>query len=309
MANANYIFLLSLTIILIGFLSKKAGIFSENNARVIAKFILNITLPALILNVFSNITINPSLLLLPFLSLGYSLLVLTFTYLISRNYPNRTRGLILMLSVGFNIGLFAYPMIKGIWGVEGFEYVVMFDLGNSFVVFVFCYTMGFVHSPKIKPVAEKLEAKNILKNIFKSAPLLTLIIALGINLSGIRFPSLITDILELLSNANSPLTLLILGIFININFEKSNWKLILSVLLIRYAFGITVGLLLMFLLPFGTFINSAIFVALILPIGMTTIPFSVEFGYNEQVTSTTVNLTNIISFFIMWLIVLIFGIG
>lgn len=309
MPNANYIFLLSLTIILIGYISKKAGIFSEDNARVIAKFILNITLPALILNVFSNIAINPSLILLPFLALGYSFLVLSFTYLISRKYPNRTRGLLLMMSVGFNIGLFAYPMIKGIWGIEGFEYVVMFDLGNGFVVFVYSYTMGFLHSPKIKPVQEKLEAKNIVKNILKSAPLFTLIVALGINLSGIQFPAFMTDILELLSKANTPLTLLILGIFININFDKSHWKMIILVLLIRYGFGLTIGMVLMFLLPFGTFINTAIFVAMILPIGMATIPFSVEFGYNEQVTSTTVNLTNIISFFLMWLIVLLFGIG
>lgn len=214
-----------------------------------------------------------------------------------------------MMSVGFNIGLFAYPMIKGIWGIEGFEYVVMFDLGNGFVVFVYSYTMGFLHSPKIKPVQEKLEAKNIVKNILKSAPLLTLIVALGINLSGFRFPPFIIDILELLSNANTPLTLLILGIFININFDKSHWKMIILVLLIRYGFGLAFGTVLVFFLPFGTFINTAIFVALILPIGMTTIPFSVEFGYNEQVTSTTVNLTNIISFFLMWLIVLLFGIG
>lgn len=309
MADANYIFLLSLTIILIGFLLKKVGVFSESNGKVIAKFILNITLPALILNVFSNIIINPTLILLPFLALGYSLIVLSFTYLFSRNYTYTRKGLILMMCVGFNIGLFAYPMIKSIWGVEGFEYVVMFDLGNGFVVFIYSYIMGFVHSPKIKPVSDKLNGKNILKNIFKSVPLLTLIVALSINLSGFRFPIFITDILDLLSRANSPLTLLILGIFININFDKSHWKLIITVLIIRYGFGLSIGILLMVFLPFGTTINAAIFVALILPIGMAIIPFSVEFGYNEQVTSTTVNLTNIISFFIMWIIVLLIGIG
>ncbi len=309
MADANYIFLLSLTIILIGYIFKKAGIFTESNGKVIAKFILNITLPALILNVFSSIIINPTLILLPFLALGYSFLVLGFSYLISRKYPHKTRGLLLMTCVGFNIGLFAYPMIKGIWGVEGFEYVVMFDLGNSFVVFVYSYSMGFVHSPKIKPVPDKMRTRNIVKNILKSAPLLTLIIALLINLTGIRFPLFVTDLLDLLAKANSPLTLLILGIFINIQFDKSHWKLIATVLLIRYGFGLLIGLLMMFLLPFGTVNNAAIFVALILPIGMSSISFAVEFGYNEQVTSTLVNLTNTISFFIMWVIVLLFGIG
>jgi hypothetical protein len=307
--DANYVFLLSLSIILIGFIIKKIGILKEKHGRIIAKLILNVTLPALILEVFSNIEIQPTLILLPLIALGHSALIIPFSLLIFRNAPLKKKGLFLMTTIGFNIGLFAYPMIDAIWGTQGMEYVIMFDLGNSFVVFIFSYTMGFLYSREMKPEKDKLEVKHILKRILKSVPLIVLFIALIINLSGIILPVFIMDLLNILSRANMALTLLILGIFINFNFEKANWKNILKVLLIRYGFGFISGMLICFFLPFENIYNAVIFVALILPIGMSAIPFSVEFGYDERIASTLVNLTNIISFFLMWLIVSLLGIG
>lgn len=309
MSNANYVFLLSLTIILIGFFIKKIGILTEDNGKIIAKLVLNVTLPALILQVFSDIEIYPTLAILPIIAFGYGLLVAAFTYFIYRGYPNRYKGLLMMTSVGFNIGLFAYPLIRGIWGEIGMEYIIMFDLGNSFVVFIISYTIGSLYSPKIKPHKEKFNVKAIVVRVLRSVPLIALFIALIINLSGLILPLFLSDLLDILSRANMALTLLVLGIFIDLQFDKSNWKHIIKVLLTRYGFGIIVGLILLFLLPFGLEYNAVIFVGLILPIGMSAIPFSVEFGYDEKITSTMVNLTNIISFILMWIIVLFLGIG
>ncbi|MBD3194979.1 MAG: AEC family transporter [Candidatus Lokiarchaeota archaeon] len=309
MADANYVFLLSLSIIVIGFIIKKIGLITEDDGKIIAKLVLNVTLPALILEVFSSIVIYPNLVILPFLSIFYSLIIIAFVFLLYRKYPLKLKGLLMMTSIGFNIGLFAYPMIRGIWGAEGMEYLIMFDLGNSFVIFLFAYSIGYIHSPNLKPEKEKINLKAILKRLAKSVPLIVLFIALFINISGLSLPLFINDLLNILSRANMALTLLVLGIFINIQFEKQYWKEIAKVLITRYGFGLTFGVILYLLLPFGKVYNVVIMVALILPIGLTAIPFSVEFGYNEKITSTLVNLTNLISFGFMWLIVLLFGIG
>jgi len=307
--NANYVFLISLTIIFIGFIIKKIGILKEEHGRIIAKLILNVTLPALILEVFSNIEIQPTLILLPLIALAHSALIIPFSLLFYRNAPIKKKGLFLMTTIGFNIGLFAYPMIEAIWGAEGMEYIIMFDLGNSFVVFIFSYTLGFIYSKDMKPEKDKLEVKTILKRIVKSVPLIVLFLALIINLLGVILPIFVMDLLNILSQANMALTLLILGIFINFNFEKSNWKNIIKVLLIRYGFGFISGILIYLFLPFEKIYNALIFIALILPIGMSAIPFSVEFGYDERIASSLVNLTNIISFFLMWLVVSLLGIS
>ncbi len=54
-----------------------------------------------------------------------------------------------MMIPGFNIGMFAYPLVEGIWGKEGLKYFGMFDVGNAFVIFVLCYMIGSYYSEMI----------------------------------------------------------------------------------------------------------------------------------------------------------------
>lgn len=61
MTDVNYVFLLSLTVIIIGYLLKKLNVISEENGKSIARVVFNVTLPALILKVISSIDITPYL--------------------------------------------------------------------------------------------------------------------------------------------------------------------------------------------------------------------------------------------------------
>ena len=148
MADVNYIFFLSLTIILLGFIIKKLNLITQENGRVIAKLIINVTLPALILSVVTNIKINITLILLPFICFGFNLIVVTFSAIIFRNKKKELKGAILMAVIGFNIGLFAYPIIEGIWGEQGLIYIAMFDVGNAFIIFAISYSIGSYFSRK-----------------------------------------------------------------------------------------------------------------------------------------------------------------
>jgi len=213
-----------------------------------------------------------------------------------------------MTVIGFNIGLFAYPMIEMIWGEKGLLYVIMFDIGNSFVIFGLSYTIGLIFSPKNNIKEDKIHFKVIILHLIKSIPLMSWVIAILLKISNVIFPIFVIDLLDILSRANMALTLLLLGIFLNFNIERKYWHYILEVMLIRYSLGLIVGIFFYFILPFDSFYNAAILVAFILPIGMSAIAFSAEFGYSEELTSMIVNLTTIISFILMWLIVLILGI-
>ena len=55
MTNVNAVFLLSLIVIVIGYLIKKINILKEEDGEIIAKLIFNLTLPAVILKVTSTI--------------------------------------------------------------------------------------------------------------------------------------------------------------------------------------------------------------------------------------------------------------
>jgi hypothetical protein len=102
---------------------------------------------------------------------------------------------------------------------------------------------------------------------------------------------------------------LLLGIFLNFKFESHQWKQIGRVLFFRYGFGLFIGLLLFFLLPFELLYRGILVIGLVLPIGLAVIPFTVEFLYDEKVAGTMVNISIIISFGLMWILILVLGFG
>jgi predicted permease len=310
MTDVNYIFLLSLTIIIIGYILKKLNIISEKNGETIAKVVFNVTLPALIISVISSTEITPSLGLITLISIIYCIPIIILTFFLSKKYPREIKGLIFMAVIGFNVGHFAYPLIQGIWNKEGLKYIAMFDIGNAIVVFVIVYILGLIFSPKNDFHDKKELVKIILKKLLKSAPLLSYFIAISLNLFNIILPLFIVDLLSVLSRANMALTLLLLGIFLNFKFERTQWKNILKVLIIRYSFGLLIGLLLFFTLPFDLLYRGILAIALILPIGLAIIPFAVEFNYTDKrFAGTLTNLTIIISFILVWIVILALGFG
>ncbi len=308
MVDVNYVFLLSLVIIIIGFILKKLKIITEENAKVIAKIIFNVTLPAIILSVMSTLEINIALILIPIIMIVFSLGVLVFALILFRNIPRERKGLILMTVIGFNVVHLAFPLVQGIWGEEGFQYIALVDMGNAITVFLICYLIASIFSPKIESEGLEVNFKYIGKKLLKSTPLIAYIVGLSINFSGAILPDFVMDLLSILGRANTALTLLLLGIYLNFKFEKAEWGLIIKVLVIRYSIGLVVGFILFLYLPFNHVYRMIILIALILPVGLATIPFSVEFDYDERIINMMVTLTIIISFSLMWILVLVLGV-
>ena len=308
MTDLNFVFFLSLSVIAIGYIIKKLKIISEKEGKGIADLILNITLPALILYTIPEVNFNPEFFFL-FLICGiYSFIVLIISFFVFRNYPNKVKGIALMTVIGFNIGLFAYPLIEGIWGIAGIQHIVLFDFANAFIIFALAYSIAAIFSPRNKEENIKINPKYIGKRLITSVPLMSFVVAVILNLVGFRFPTFFFELLSVLSRANMALTLLLLGIYLNFKFEKSEWGLIIKVLIIRYSFGVLIGILFFIVLPYSVLYRAILLVALILPVGMAVVPFSVDFGYNEKLTGIIVNLTIVISFGLMWIITLIIGV-
>jgi len=308
MADVNIIFLLSISIVAIGYVVKKLNILKETDGDTIAKINFNITLPAVILQVTTTIQFELSLILLPLIGIVFGFLMSFIALLVFRKHPPNIKGAMIMTMIGFNVANFFFPLVEGIWGQPGMQYIALFDAGNAFTIFIICYVLSTIYSPKNQENVVKINAKYILNRIIRSAPILSYVIALIINFSGIVIPSFFSELLDILARANSALALLLLGVFLHFKFGKAEWISILKVLVLRYGVGLLVGLALFFLLPPSTFnhlFRIIICLALILPVGLAVIPFSVENGYDQKLVTMAVNLTIIISFGLIWVLILV----
>ena len=298
MDSFNFTFLLSLSIIVLGYLLKAIRVLSEDHGKYLSKIILNVTLPALILRTISSIELDFSLVLAPLICILFSLIVSLLAGLLLKRYPDREKGVAWMSSLGFNIGLFAYPIMEGLFGREGLTTVAMLDFGNAFIVFGLSYFMGFRFSEKRG--GRSLKLKEILLLFLRSIPFMSYMLAIVMNVANLSFPPFLGEFLDILGRANMGMVLLVLGLTLSFRFDTAHWKLIFTVIGLRYATGFVAGGLLYLFLPFSQLYRTVMLFGLLLPVGMSVIPFSVEFDYDSRISSTIANFTMIISFVWMW---------
>jgi Predicted permeases len=299
MENVNTQFILSLSIIALGYMVKKLNIIQEKDGEGMARVVFNITLPSLIINTFNSINLDLSLIFLTMGGFLFGLLMCLIGIFVFKKESKNIRGTLSMLTPGFNIGLFAYPLVESIWGANGVKYFGMFDMGNALIVFGACYIIASYFAPNEKDI----DFKTIIKKLFTSIPLMSYIITLTINLSGFHYPSVVVDISKIISKANAPLSLLLLGIYLSFSFDKSYWKNIIKVLSLRYTVGLAIGAALFLLLPFDSLFRYTLLIGLILPIGSAVIPYAIQFNYDERLVGTLCNITIIVSFIMIWAIV------
>jgi malate permease and related proteins len=296
----NQEFLYIIIIIAFGYLLKRLNILHEKDGEVISKIIFKITLPALVLVTFDSVKIETSLIVLPAIVLVYGIITACLGLFVFKNEERELKGSLLMLSSGFNVGLFAFPLVYAIWGIEGLTYFSMFDVGSSFVVFGICFIFASYFSEE----GLKLNPVEILKKLGKSIPLMTYLIASILNLIHIQLPDTIINVASKISGANMPLSLLLLGLFLNFKFDKQFIKPMMKFLAFRYGLGLIVGLVLYFILPFDIMFRNTILIGLLLPVAASALTFAVEFKYSTDSTrfiATMSNITILVSIVILYI--------
>jgi malate permease and related proteins len=301
MENINLVFVQTLCIISLGYFLKRIGIIKLSDGKSISKLLMHTTFPALMLVSTIRIDLSPKYLMIPFFCISYGCIMLTIAFFWFSSYQNKLRGILTMAAGGFNVGLFGFPIIEGVFGKEALVYAIFYDIGNSIVVFIFIYGIGQYFASKTE---KGLNFKKIGLKILTLPPMMAMIIGLFLNVSKIGLPEQAINFLEILSKANKPLVLLLLGIYLKINLSKENRIAVSKVLVLRYLTACSVLILLYFLLKDSPKEFKILGLCSILPIGMTLLPFSDEFEYDSEIAGSLVNFSLILSFIAMWIFLL-----
>lgn len=294
----NQEFIYIIFIIALGFLLKKAGILKESDGAVISRIIFNITLPSLVIVSLQTSTITLSLIGITLIVVLYGIFSTVVAFIVFRKETREIKGTFLMLASGYNVGLFAFPLVEAFWGAEGLLYFGMFDVGNSFIVFGLAYLVGSYFSED----GMKLEWHSILMKFGKSIPLMTYLIMSALNFGHIQLPAVLLDVATIISKANMPLALLLLGIYLEFSFDRQYIRPIIKYLVFRYGLGLIVGVSLYFILPVDDMFKYTVLIGLVLPIGLAVIPYAHEFKYRTTMMIGTVsNLCIFISMILLYL--------
>jgi len=284
----------------LGYFIKKVGLVAREDGRILNRLVLYLTLPAMNLKVISGTPLSWELLLLPviFFAAGAlsSQLGRVSGHALALSRQDMGTFVVSMCGV---MGSLAYPFAEAAFGVEGVRTVAISDLGNAIAIFALAYYLSFRYARD-----GAFDGRQVLKKVVTFFPLHAFLLAVALNLGGVSLGGLPGGVIDALSAMNSPLMLLSLGIYLEIDVSRQERRILAVQLLTKYGVGIAIAVFALLVLPFEGPTRAVVFLLLLMPTSLSTLLYSVEQDLNPRLAAMLVSVTMVLSLVITTVTVL-----
>ena len=297
-------FIIIILLIALGYLLKRINFIKSADSQVLSTLVLNVTLPSLVIVNLNSANLDLSFSILPIMMLIYGILAKVIMVALFRKYDNHVKGSVGMMAASLNIGLFAYPLVETIWPENGMIYFGMADIGGAIIMFGVTYFVGSYYSEG----SDQFNFKFLGKKLISSVPLVTYIVMFILNMANIHLPKASIDFFTIISKANMPLSMILLGIMLSFRIEKQFLPIAVKYLIVHYGLGCIAGLLVHFFLPTSDdMIKTTLLITWLLPVGVAIIPYSIQFKYKTlPLVGMVTNISIVISIIIIYIYQAIF---
>lgn len=189
-----------------GALLARTGVFSDAAADVINRFVVYVSLPALVLHVVPELQWRPELALLvlvPWLTLAIGAVVIAG---VARacSWPRPVTGALLLCAPLGNTSFLGFPLIAALRGTEAVHYAVIYDQLGSFLALS---TYGLFVLAKFSGDAAPTPVM-IVKRVALFPPFIALVLAL----SPLPLPHALDPVLSRIGDTLSPLAMFAVGL-------------------------------------------------------------------------------------------------
>ena len=274
-------FIMIILLIALGYLLKRINFLKAADSQVLSTLVLNVTLPSLVIVNLNSAELDFSFSILPIMMIVYGVLAKFTVLWLFNKHNNHIKGTVGMMTASLNIGLFAYPLVDTIWPKNGMIYFGMADIGGAIIMFGVTYFVGSY---------------------------VTYIVMFTLNMLNIHLPKVSIDFFTIISKANMPLSMILLGVMLNFKIERHFLPIAVKYLLAHYGLGLLAGLLVHFFLPVSdNMIKTTLLIAWLLPVGVAIIPYSIQFKYKTlPLVGMVTNISIILSIIILYVYQAIF---
>ena len=291
-------------IICLAYFLKKIGFFKEGEHKTISKIVLNITLPAAILSSFNQVEqLSGQLFFILFVGFLGNVGLLAIAFLICRKKSKEDKIYWMCNSTGYNIGCFTLPYAQGFLGPIGVIVTCLFDAGNSIMCTGGTYAVasGVIENGQ----GEKINIKQTCKKLFCSVPFDCYLIAVIMKSFEVPFPAFVNQLSTTIGNANGFLSMMMIGMMLEIHTNKEYLKKVFSLLAVRYLFSAVMALVLYYSLPFAEDVRKTLAVISFAPLASLACVFTEKCNGDTELSSMTNSISVIISMIIMTVLILV----
>lgn len=287
-----------------GYFAMKRGVIAQDFDGKLSTFIINITMPAMVLSTVTEGSPVESM-STAFFVLGLSTVVYLFLpllgHLINRvlKISDENRSLYLYMTTFGNLGFMGLPVVEAVFGKTGLFYAALIHL--IFNIFNWSFGVSWMKGQ------EKISFDT---TMFKNPGIIASLLALLIFLTKLKVPSLIHDTVSMIGGVTSPLAMMTVGM----NLSKIDLKQVITHWPIYpYIFLRQVGIPLLLRFLLGLAIHDAhllgVFVIeMSMPVASASTMFALRFGRDSQVATRGVCMTTLLSLVTIPLVMYISGI-
>lgn len=280
--------LVMFSLIIIGFAVRKMNIIGCEARKDMVDFCLFVTLPFNILHSFLgewNLSMLVSCGMILLLSTGYNAISVLIGFLLYNKKEDKQQKTLRYGTIVSNGGFLGNPVLEGIYGTAGAFYASIF----MFPVRVVMWSVGV-------SVFLKGHKNNVLKKIVTNPCIVVMFIGAAIMASGIALPEFLTKTITGISNCNTPLSMMLIGMFL----AEINPKGLIDKTMVFYTAvrligipAITFGLTSFFAID--PMLRGVTVIIAGMPAPITTALLSAKYGGDERYATGMIFLSTIIS--------------
>lgn len=226
--------------------------------------IINITLPAIILNGFFQLASDPQLInqmiIIFFFSVIFGLVGMVVAYGLSRGLKvsDRKAREISLLSAFGNTALVGIPLCAALYGARGAVFAAVFDAGMCVVL----WTVGIMFLQG----HNKISLANIRKAL--STPVIAVIIGFTMTLADIQPHFMIQDIVGTVSGAAIPLAMFYIGMLMTTMIKERvviDYKLTAMPIFFKLLLFPLLGIIFLMIFPMHEYVTQIVLIQMAVP--------------------------------------------
>lgn len=296
--RASYFF----GMIALGYGLKKLKVLRKEDAEVLGRVIMNITLPAAILSSFRTYVFDPSMMLLTAAGFLSTVLMSALGYFMTMRKSREERIFYMLNLPAYNIGNFTLPFVSGFLGAVGTVATCLFDMGNALM----CVGGNLVFTEMATGGRKKGRSIPLsILSVFTKPSVAVYTIMTILAVLGLRLPSVVFDFAGAISPANGIIAMFMIGIMFEFTFSRENLKEVVIVSLIRLALASLIAYFFYAMTDFPYEVRKAVAITAFAPISSAAAAFCQELKGNEALEGFASTVSIIISLIVIPILLMV----
>ena len=287
-------------IICVGFIAYKVNIFNDKSIKSLNRFILDITLPLMMIDSVLSMKQRPEgteVFTLSGASFIFYLFMPIIAFIVVKimvktlHIKRSRQGAYMFMLIFANVGFMGFPILQAACGAQGDTAVFYAAVLNIFFnISAFTYGVVMIGYGEAKQTALKL--KSLL-----SPGIVSAVLAIVIYLLDIHLPSTIESVIDTVGGLTSPLAMILVGTTlasIKLSEVFNEWRVYVFVLIKQFFLPIL--LYPVFRLFLGdTLLFNVLFIEFLMPVANTALMLSGEYGGDTKFISKTIFISTAMS--------------